>query len=353
MATNLLKDALTAKVSSRVKVAVVGAGIIGVSSAVQIVESISGVQVALISDEFSPNTTGDGSAGFWCPYLLGDLSSNILKKWCQETYEFLLSLYLTSESNDYGIGLLSAYFLFEKPFEVPPFADCFTSYRNLTENDLKLFPSHFKYGAFATTFYTECSKFIPFLMKRFKEKHGKIIKRKISSFNELAGEYHIIINCTGLGASQIVLDPTLKPIRGQVLRVKAPWIKHAIMASPYYILPNSETIVLGGTSQVDNWNLNLDPEDRENILEGCYKILPSLKKAEIVSEWVGLRPGRSTPRLEQESLVIQGKTLEIIHNYGHGGSGVTLFWGCAKEVVEKVQELKNNIYLQSLQSAKL
>ncbi|XP_023218282.1 D-aspartate oxidase-like isoform X1 [Centruroides sculpturatus] len=277
MGTQLLKDTLAAKISTRIKAAVVGAGIIGVSTAIQILELVPGVQVTLISEDFSPNTTGDGSAGFWCPYLLGDLPKDTLRKWCQDTYDFLLNLYLTPESNDYGIGLLSAYFLYEKPFEVPQFADYFTSYRKLTEKDLKLFPSQYKYGAYATTFYTECTKLIPFLMKRFQDKHGKIIKRKITSFSELAGEYHIVINCTGIGASQIVSDPKLKPIRGQVIRVKAPWVKHAILASSYYILPNSETIVLGGTSQVDDWNCEVDENDHEKIFKGCCEIVPSLK----------------------------------------------------------------------------
>ena len=31
---------------------------------------------------------------------------------------------------------------------------------------------------------------------------------------------------------------------------------------------------------------------------------------------------------------------QIIHNYGHGGSGITIFWGCAKEVFDLVVELK-------------
>jgi D-amino-acid oxidase len=49
---------------------------------------------------------------------------------------------------------------------------------------------------------------------------------------------------------------------------------------------------------------------------------------------VGLRPGRAEVRLEKE--LISGKV--IIHNYGHGGSGVTLSWGCAEEVVELANE---------------
>lgn len=54
------------------KIAVLGAGIIGISCAVQLQKKFkSAVEVVIISEEFSPNTTGDGSAGLWGPYLMG------------------------------------------------------------------------------------------------------------------------------------------------------------------------------------------------------------------------------------------------------------------------------------------
>jgi len=48
---------------------------------------------------------------------------------------------------------------------------------------------------------------------------------------------------------------------------------------------------------------------------------------------VGLRPSRKEVRLEIESLS-SGRW--AIHNYGHGGAGVTLSWGCADEVTRIV-----------------
>lgn len=33
------------------------------------------------------------------------------------------------------------------------------------------------------------------------------------------------------------------------------------------------------------------------------------------------------------------KQLAVVHNYGHGGSGVTLHWGCAADVVRLVKQL--------------
>ena len=53
--------------------------------------------------------------------------------------------------------------------------------------------------------------------------------------------------------------------------------------------------------------------------------------------WVGLRPFRSDIRLELE--MVNGKP--VIHNYGHGGSGVTTFWGCAKDVLTLFQNIPN------------
>ena len=50
---------------------------------------------------------------------------------------------------------------------------------------------------------------------------------------------------------------------------------------------------------------------------------------------VGLRPGRPEIRLEREDAA---NGPPRIHNYGHGGSGITLSWGCAEETLRLVRE---------------
>ena len=67
-------------------------------------------------------------------------------------------------------------------------------------------------------------------------------------------------------------------------------------------------------------------------------------QSEVVSEWVGLRPGRPTVRLETELRAAASpssgqKSLKIVHNYGHGGAGITLHWGCAGEAARLVHDL--------------
>ena len=63
------------------------------------------------------------------------------------------------------------------------------------------------------------------------------------------------------------------------------------------------------------------PEDTEFILAGSLALEPSLEQSERVRDWVGLRPGRDSVRLVRE----RRDGLEIVHNYGHGGSGITVF----------------------------
>ncbi|RCN36918.1 hypothetical protein ANCCAN_17204 [Ancylostoma caninum] len=64
----------------------------------------------------------------------------------------------------------------------------------------------------------------------------------------------------------------------------------------------------------------------------------SFSSCEVISHHVGLRPGRCDVRLELERRLVSGKKVSIVHNYGHGGSGVTLFWGCALESVALVKK---------------
>lgn len=58
------------------------------------------------------------------------------------------------------------------------------------------------------------------------------------------------------------------------------------------------TIILGGTHQVNDYNTNVNADDRKFIYDGCIRMNASIKRAEIVKDMVGLRPGRSQVRLE-------------------------------------------------------
>ena len=93
--------------------------------------------------------------------------------------------------------------------------------------------------------------------------------------------------------------------------------------------------VLGGTAQKGDWTMEIREEDEEDILRKCELLWPELDRSKVVGRAVGLRPSRPEVRLEKEHL--QGK--DIIHNYGHGGAGVTLSWGCADEVARLISTL--------------
>ena len=181
-------------------------------------------------------------------------------------------------------------------------------------------------------------KFLHFL--RFLAAGGKIVKQHIDSFSAVPKSYDIVLNCTGMGAKQLCNDQQLVPIRGQILKVKAPWIKTAFYGDyDTYIIPGFETVTLGGCRQYDSYNLQACKYDSMAIKERCYGMLPSLKKAEVVREMVGLRPHRSQVRVEAETIKrSDGASMKIIHNYGHGGYGVTTAPGTAKYAVKLVRD---------------
>ena len=62
----------------RARVCVIGAGIIGLSTAYRLQETLQNVDITIVSEQFSPITTGDGSAGFWRPYSVAGTSEELL-----------------------------------------------------------------------------------------------------------------------------------------------------------------------------------------------------------------------------------------------------------------------------------
>jgi hypothetical protein len=143
------------------------------------------------------------------------------------------------------------------------------------------------------------------------------------------------------------IDPKLKAFSNAALKESQDAMKHSnlmIWATAKwrgdenltYIIPRFNDIIIGGTAQSNDWNLKVDPDDTADILRKAGVIANEFTDVKVLEEKVGLRPARDEIRLEAEDK--NGKTL--IHNYGHGGAGFTLSWGCAYNVVKLVKEQK-------------
>jgi D-amino-acid oxidase len=156
-----------------------------------------------------------------------------------------------------------------------------------------------------------------------------------------------IVNATGLGAAVTHGRPTY-PLRGALVRVindgsRIPKVDEAhcvprregsITQDMVFIVPRGENmLLLGGLTEEDEWSLDIGLHNYQPVRDmyrRCLAFMPVLGHAELDPDKpvrVGLRPMRNgNVCLEQEA------GTSIVHNYGHGGSGFSLSWGCGSEV---------------------
>lgn len=195
-------------------------------------------------------------------------------------------------------------------------------------------PAGFGGGFAVDGFAIEPPIYLRWLTERLVESGGEITSGEIHRLEDVDGD--TVINCTGLGARQLADDPTLFPIRGQVVAVANPGIHEGLSdeSDPdrvSYAYPRSDELVLGGVRQVGRTDTVPDRSDTARILADCVCLDERLAAPSVVDVRVGLRPGRPAVRVEP-ALLSDGRP--VVHNYGHAGAGFILSWGCAREVVE-------------------
>jgi D-amino-acid oxidase len=172
---------------------------------------------------------------------------------------------------------------------------------------------------------------LPWLRTMVEQRGGRCVSRELRSLDEALAVCPRVVNCTGLGARELCGDATLQPVRGQVVVVERIAGVDALIedgpGQPFYVIPRGDELVLGGTAQAGDERLLPDPHDTAAITAGLGARVPALRDVVVRRVKVGLRPCRPTVRLEAET---RGSG-RVVHNYGHGGSGYTLAWGCAEE----------------------
>ena len=284
----------------------------------------AGLHARIVAAAPPATTTSAVRAPLWYP---SPASPEVdVLRWGRDTFRVFEGLAAAPES---GVRMREGLELWRRPVPEPWWSAAVPGVRRCAEDEL---PPGYRDGHAFVVPVVEMPISLRYLRDRLAATGGTIERRVVAGPDELEDEARVVVNCAGLGARELVGDEEMKPIRGQVLRVVNPGLDRFFLDEDNpegvtYVVPRSTDCVLGGTAEEGVWETDPSPGDAADILRRCVALEPRLAGAEVLEHKVGLRPGRPSVRLERED----GPGVPIVHNYGHGGSGVTLSWGCAGE----------------------
>lgn len=299
---------------------VVGAGVIGLTTGLRLLER--GFTVKAISRQEVLQTTSVVAAAIWHPYRardprLDDWSRTSLRRYRE----------LAAETPEAGVDELT---IVEdvRPGTTPPAWTRFLP-------EFEPGPDRWRMRVARA----EPLLFLEWLRGRFEALGGELhyLPAGVASLEALVDPGRIVVNCSGLGGRTLCADAGVRAVRGVVLRVRDPGLRDARLDErdenrPTYVIPRRHDCILGGTAEIDRECLDTDETLRREILDRCTALEPRLAGAEVLGHAAGLRPVRDRVRLEAARLDGGGP---VIHNYGHGGSGFTVAFGCAEEVAHR------------------
>ncbi|PIO65961.1 FAD dependent oxidoreductase [Teladorsagia circumcincta] len=121
---------------------------------------------------------------------------------------------------------------------------------------------------------------------------------------QLADEgYSVVVNCAGMNGARLAGDDEdLYPIRGILLKVDAPWQKHFLMRNTNtFTIPTIGAVYVGTVKEDRKDSMKITKEEINNLWNRYLQLQPSFKGVKILDHFVGLRPGRAMVRVESET----------------------------------------------------
>ena len=305
------------------QITVVGAGIIGLATALALEER--GHDVRVVAAAAGDATTSAVAGAVWLPYRVGPPDK--VARWAQRTRAWLAEL--AAAVPEAGVDVLAGYEITADDAR-PWWADA-------VGPELRRAPAPVAGAPLAWHFVApraQPSLLLPYLAHRLRH---PIEHRTVAELAAEPGD--AVVNCTGLAARDVAGDVEMTALFGQTV-IAAPGgvdLKTTITDDRdpdaiFYIIPRRDELVLGGCSRPypAGHPPVLDPALGPRIL-GQARAL-GLAIGPVLRERAGLRPFRPTVRLERDAA-----TPRIIHNYGHGGAGFTLCRGCAEDLAALVE----------------
>lgn len=340
------------------RVTVVGAGVVGLTTAWRLAGE--GIGVRVVTDRPAEESTSIVAAAIWFPYLAEP--HDRVARWGLETFEWLRALAAAEPAAGVSMSLCYGAAVDERR---PAWADAvpaayaprFVPFDELPEAVRRLTAASPPPGAWRLIApQVTPALHLPWLRQRLEIE----VRTSITNLDAVDGDF--VVNCTGPRAGALIDDPELKPTFGQI--VAAPpgsvandyvWADDRAPDAPVYFIPRAGETVLGGSNLAGNqlrgrasrrlpeepskgdsperpWELPSLPEPRaevgaaivERFRQAGFEIEPGRSLA-------GWRPTRSAVRVERDG--------RVIHNYGHGGAGFTLAYGSAGSVLELLRSV--------------
>ncbi len=313
-----------------VRVIVVGAGVTGLTCAVRLAEA--GHETHVLARDLPAETTSSVAAALWYPYRA--LPQDKVTAWSARTYDVLTEL---AGSPGTGVRVREGVELLPGGAPEQPW------WRSAVPRlDTVVDPAPgFSRGWRLALPIAEMGSYLAHLVRRLEQTGGTVTRARLSGLPTSG----VVVNATGLASRALAHDPSLHPVRGQVVRVAQTGVHEWLLVSetspderPMYVVPREHDVVVGGTAQDGDWTLQPDPTTASEMLARAVELVPALRGARVLGHRVGLRPARPSVRLETVPHA-DGSPGGVVHCYGHGGAGVTLSWGCADDVLAQVEAL--------------
>ncbi|KAF9486249.1 nucleotide-binding domain-containing protein [Pholiota conissans] len=363
-------DADTA--TSKKKVIVLGAGVIGLTTALKLQET-GRYQVEIVAEILPTDPKNIKYTSQWAGAHFVSISPSGTPQADIDHATFLEFWRLSAPGGDAEECFLrlhqTEYYISENPY-----SDALRrmpSYQEITQPDLF---HRAKCGYSFETVTIDVPQYLNYLFSRFLSKGGRVTRAHVQHIsqvleagavpfqdtsstrrNEALEAPDAVVVCVGLGAKALggVEDADVYPVRGQTVILRAPWVRFGRTFEGEnewtYIIPRkSGDVIVGGTQGPNDWYPKPRREITEDILrrglELCPELVPPAVRASkesptiedlepiIIEEACGLRPMRKGGlRIEVAPSVTaaSGKKVTVIYNYGHGARGYIASVGSA------------------------
>jgi D-amino-acid oxidase len=311
------------------RITVVGAGVLGLSCAVQLAEQ--GYQVDVLARDLPAETTSAVMGGLWLPSLAEPARD--VTRWARATLVDLLALVADPAT---GVRPTAGHLLHARPVPPPDWAEAVADLVSLQARTDPV--PGYPFGYRVTLPVVDTPTYLRYLRQRLDRAGGTLTRLPLAALPPRG----FVVNCTGLSARALVPDPAVYPIRGQLVLMSDPGLSQWCCDTEsddrlMSVLPRGRDVVVGGTADDGAWDVTPDPTVAERLVARARAAVPELAAARVLGHRVGLRPARSAIRLEVERQPTgTDPDHVVVHCYGHGGGGLTLSWGCAADVVAAV-----------------